>query len=62
MIATVLAVGLALIAGIRSVAWTDAFQALIMLVASVGVVWVLARGWGALRACFPPWSAITPNG
>ncbi len=69
VIATVLAVGLALIAGIRSVAWTDAFQALIMLVASVGVVWVVARGLGgfeglfsALERDYPEWLTVPGNG
>ena len=50
IIAAVLALVWANIAGMRSVAWTDALQALIMLVASMAAVWYLANrgfgGWG----------------
>jgi SSS family solute:Na+ symporter len=69
LIATVLAIALALIAGIRSVAWTDAFQALIMIVTSVGVVWVVAQGLGgfdglfsALERDYPEWLTVPGNG
>lgn len=69
VVATVLAVALALIAGIRSVAWTDAFQALVMIVTSVGVVWVVARGLGgfdslftALERDYPEWLTVPGNG
>jgi SSS family solute:Na+ symporter len=52
--AMIIATGLALvwanIAGMRSIAWTDALQALVMLVASMAAVWYLADrglgGWG----------------
>jgi SSS family solute:Na+ symporter len=50
IIATVLALVWTNIAGLRSVAWTDALQALIMLVASTAAVWYLSDhgfgGWG----------------
>ncbi len=47
IIAIVLAIVWANIAGLRSVAWTDALQALIMLVVSIAAVWYLAyRGFG----------------
>jgi solute:Na+ symporter, SSS family len=69
LIATVLAVGLTLIAGIRSVAWTDAFQALIMLITSIGVVWVVTQGLGgfdglfaALERKYPEWLTVPGNG
>lgn len=69
LIATVLAIGLTIIAGIRSVAWTDAFQALIMMVASIGVVWVVARSLGgfdgmfsALEREYPEWLTVPGNG
>ncbi len=47
IVATVLAIILANIAGLRSVAWTDALQAIIMLVASVAAVYIMVyRGFG----------------
>jgi SSS family solute:Na+ symporter len=50
IIATVLALVWANIAGMRSVAWTDALQAFIMLAASITAVWYLVGcgfgGWG----------------
>jgi SSS family solute:Na+ symporter len=47
IIATVLALVWSNLAGMRSVAWTDALQAFIMLAASIAAVWVLAgRGFG----------------
>jgi SSS family solute:Na+ symporter len=50
MIATILALVWTNIAGLRSVAWTDALQGLIMLFASTAAVWYLADhgfgGWG----------------
>jgi SSS family solute:Na+ symporter len=50
IIASILALVWANIAGMRSVAWTDALQAFIMLVASTVAVWYLAErgfgGWG----------------
>jgi len=48
-IATILAIILSNIAGLRSVAWTDALQAIIMLVASVAAVYfMVSRGFGGI--------------
>jgi SSS family solute:Na+ symporter len=53
VLAIVLAICWANIAGLRSVAWTDALQAIIMLVASVGALFFLAkRGFGGFGAFF----------
>ena len=50
-IATVLAIILANIAGLRSVAWTDALQAILMLVASIAAVYfMVSRGFGGVGA------------
>ncbi len=47
IIATVVAVIWSNIAGLRSVAWTDALQAAIMLVTSIVTLWVVVfRGFG----------------
>ena len=53
IIATLLAIAWALIAGMRSVAWTDSLQALFMIVAAVlSVVFVAYRGFGGFGPMF----------
>jgi SSS family solute:Na+ symporter len=53
IIATILAVAWANIAGLRSVAWTDAMQALIMIVTSIMVLlFVVYRGFGGFGSLF----------
>jgi SSS family solute:Na+ symporter len=53
IIATFLALIWSNIAGMRSVAWTDAFQALIMIVTSVFTLWVVVqRGFGGFTPFF----------
>jgi len=52
-IATVLAVIWSNIAGMRSVAWTDAFQALIMLVTSIATLFIVVhKGFGGFGEFF----------
>ena len=50
--ATFLALAWARVGGLRSVAWTDAFQALVMLVSSGLVVFFAVRGIGGIAAFF----------
>jgi solute:Na+ symporter, SSS family len=53
IVATVLAIVWSNIAGMRSIAWTDAFQALIMIVTSVLILWVVVqRGFGGFTQFF----------
>jgi SSS family solute:Na+ symporter len=53
IIATLLAISWALIAGMRSVAWTDSLQALFMIVAAVlSVVIIAYRGFGGFGPMF----------
>ena len=53
IIATVVAVIWSNIAGLRSVAWTDALQAAIMLVTSIVTLWVVVyRGFGGFNDFF----------
>ncbi|MDR6225955.1 sodium:solute symporter family protein [Desmospora profundinema] len=69
VIATVVAVALAWIAGMRSVAWTDAFQSLVMIVTATLVVGIVIDGLGGvsgfvstLEADRPEWLAVPGNG
>jgi SSS family solute:Na+ symporter len=69
VIATIVAVALAWIAGMRSVAWTDAFQALVMIVTATVVVGMVIHGLGgmssflsALETDRPAWLAVPGNG
>jgi solute:Na+ symporter, SSS family len=52
VIATVLAIVFAFIAGIRSVMWTDSLQALIMIIASSAVVLLIIQGLGGFSGFF----------
>ncbi|WP_085522575.1 sodium:solute symporter family protein [Tuberibacillus sp. Marseille-P3662] len=52
VIATVLAVVFSYVAGIRSVMWTDALQALVMIVTATIVVLLLVRGLGGFDSFF----------
>ncbi|MFC4076345.1 sodium:solute symporter family protein [Salinithrix halophila] len=52
VIATLTAVLLAWIAGMRSVAWTDAFQSLVMILTATLVVLIVIQGLGGFGAFF----------
>lgn len=52
VIATVLAVVFSYVAGIRSVMWTDALQALVMIVTATIVVLLLVKGLGGFDSFF----------
>jgi SSS family solute:Na+ symporter len=62
MIAVALAIIWSNIAGLRSVAWTDALQAIIMLVASTGAVCFLAyKGFGGFGGFFKSMNQKIPQ-
>jgi len=62
IIATILAVAWANIAGLRSVAWTDAMQALIMIVTSVVVLFfVVYLGFGGFGSFFQRMESDIPG-
>ena len=69
-IATIIAIGWIWIAGMRSVAWTDALQALIMMVTAVAVVlFVVYRAFGGfgplfgrLETEYPRWLTVPGPG
>ncbi|WLD93868.1 sodium:solute symporter family protein [Alkalihalobacillus sp. AL-G] len=52
VLATVLAIVFSFIAGIRSVAWTDSLQALLMIITSTVVVLLIIKGLGGLGGFF----------
>ncbi len=53
LVATLLAIIWSNIAGLRSVAWTDALQAIVMLLTSILVLWlVVERGFNGFRPFF----------
>ena len=52
ILATVVAIAFAYVAGIRSVAWTDSLQALVMIVASTAVAVVVIASLGGFGAMF----------
>lgn len=69
VLATVLSVVLAWIAGMRSVAWTDAFQSIVMIVTATAVVLVVIEALGGFGTFFdtlerehPAWMAVPGNG
>lgn len=70
VIATLVAVLWAWVAGMRSVAWTDSLQALVMLVVALGGVWfVVERAFGGLGGLFaglerqyPAWLTVPGPG
>ncbi|EGK08928.1 sodium:solute symporter family protein [Kroppenstedtia eburnea] len=61
VLATVLAVLLSWIAGMRSVAWTDAFQALVMIITATWVVLIVIDGLGGFSAFFGTLEARKPE-
>jgi SSS family solute:Na+ symporter len=62
IIATVLAVVWSNMAGLRSVAWTDALQAVLMLVTSIITLWfVVYRGFGGFENFFNRLNTDVPN-
>jgi solute:Na+ symporter, SSS family len=69
IIATVLAIVFSFIAGIRSVAWTDSLQALVMIVTATIVVMLIVNGLGGVGGFFttletnhPQFLAVPGNG
>src|SRR5690606_21425034 len=50
MIATVVAVIWAYLAGMRSVAWTDSLQAVVMMISASAVVFLVVRSLGGISA------------
>lgn len=69
IIATVLAIVFSFIAGIRSVAWTDSLQALVMIITATVVVMLIVNGLGGVGGFFntletnhPEFLAVPGNG
>jgi SSS family solute:Na+ symporter len=60
-IAVVCAIAWSSIAGLRSVAWTDAFQALIMIVTSAAVLGVVVASLGGFGAFFSKLESSVPG-
>jgi len=61
IIAVLCAIAWSNIAGMRSVAWTDAFQALIMIVTSVAVLGVVVSVLGGFGSFFSKLESATPG-
>jgi SSS family solute:Na+ symporter len=61
VIAVVCAIAWSSIAGLRSVAWTDAFQALVMIVTSAAVLGVVIAALGGFGAFFSRLEAASPG-
>jgi len=61
IIAVLCAIAWSNIAGMRSVAWTDAFQALVMIVTSVVVLGVVVAALGGFGSFFSKLEAATPG-
>ncbi|WP_282154943.1 sodium:solute symporter family protein [Cytobacillus gottheilii] len=61
IIATVLAIVFSYIAGIRSVAWTDSLQALMMIITSTVVVLLIIHGLGGVGEFFDTLKANEPQ-
>jgi SSS family solute:Na+ symporter len=61
VIAVVCAIAWSSIAGLRSVAWTDAFQALIMIVTSAAVLGVVVAALGGFGAFFSQLEEASPG-
>jgi len=61
IIAVVCAIAWSSIAGLRSVAWTDAFQAIIMIVVSAAVLGVVVASLGGLGAFFSKLESSVPG-
>jgi len=60
-IAVVCAIAWSSIAGLRSVAWTDAFQALVMIITSAAVLGVVVAALGGFGAFFSRLEEATPG-
>lgn len=61
-VAVILALAWSLVAGLRSVAWTDSLQALIMLITSLAVVGaVIYTAWGGVPAFLQALEKICPE-
>ena len=61
IIAVVCAIAWSSIAGLRSVAWTDAFQALVMIVTSAAVLGVVVNALGGFGSFFSKLEEATPG-
>ncbi|MCK4368053.1 MAG: sodium:solute symporter family protein [Dehalococcoidales bacterium] len=61
IIAVVCAIAWSSIAGLRSVAWTDAFQAIIMITVSAAVLGVVVASLGGLGAFFSKLESAVPG-
>lgn len=61
IIATILAIVFSYIAGIRSVAWTDSLQALLMIVTSTFVVLLIISGLGGFSEFFQTLTTTQPE-
>lgn len=61
IIATVLAIVFSYIAGIRSVAWTDSLQALMMIITSTVVVLLIIKGLGGFGGFFHSLETTKPE-
>jgi SSS family solute:Na+ symporter len=62
ILATLIAVIWSYIAGLRSVAWTDALQAMIMLITSIAVLYiVINKGFGDFKSLFQQMEKEIPN-
>ena len=61
VVAVVCAIAWSSIAGLRSVAWTDAFQAIIMIITSAAVLGVIIAALGGFGAFFSKLEAASPG-
>jgi SSS family solute:Na+ symporter len=61
VVGVVCAIAWSSIAGLRSVAWTDAFQAIIMIVTSAAVLGVIIAALGGFSAFFSKLEAASPG-
>ena len=61
VLATVLAIAFALVAGLRSVVWTDSLQAIIMIISATVVVIFVINGLGGIGDFFDKVSETSPG-
>lgn len=61
VLATVVAIFFSYIAGIRSVMWTDSLQAIMMIIASTLVAWLVIEGLGGFSALFGTLAETKPQ-
>lgn len=61
ILATILAIAFSLVAGLRSVAWTDSLQAIIMIISATAVVLIVVQGLGGIGSFFDQATEANPG-